>query len=154
MRICSGAGCLRAVPDGVRFCPDCRPQPKPDDGIRQHTPPHSAASGYTPELDVLRKSKRWQTIRALVLRARPLCARCKIRLAHEVDHVVPAEVVIMQAQASGKYADKYAGYFLRVNLQGLCRTCHAQKTVEDKAHVGSWPDIVAQDMARPKKTYF
>jgi len=39
MRICSGAGCLRVVPDDVRFCDDCRPEhfkPKQDDGIKSH----------------------------------------------------------------------------------------------------------------------
>jgi hypothetical protein len=31
---------------------------------------------------------------------------------------------------------------MRSNLQGLCRECHGQKTVEDKAHSGKWPSVV------------
>lgn len=143
MRICSGAGCLRAVPDDVRYCDECRPHSKADD-IRSHT----SGKGYTESLDKLRKSLRWQQLRARVLRAHPMCRRCKRRLAEIVDHIIPAEVAVRQAQDSGKYQSRWAGYFLRSNLQGLCRSCHAEKTAEDKAHIGSWPDVVAREPAR------
>jgi len=146
MRICSGAGCLRAVEDNVRFCDECNPG-SGNDGIRTHT------YGYTLELDALRKSKRWQMLRALVLQAAPMCARCGLKRAVEVDHIVPAGVAVAQAKASGKYSGLNAGYFIRGNLQGLCRSCHAQKTIEDKAHVGPWPDVVAIEDAKPKKTW-
>ena len=33
----SGAGCLRAVADDVRYCDDCKPVTTMDDGIREHT---------------------------------------------------------------------------------------------------------------------
>jgi 5-methylcytosine-specific restriction endonuclease McrA len=60
------------------------------------------------------------------------------------DHVVPAAIAIMQAQASKLYPfDKWAGYYLKTNLQGLCRPCHGLKTIEDKTHTGPWSDVVA-----------
>lgn len=65
-----------------------------------------------------------------------------------MDHIVPAQIAVMQAQLSGKYLDKWAGYFLRSNLQGLCRLCHYRKTLEDKTHAGDWPDVVAKEQAQ------
>lgn len=149
MRVCSGPGCLRAVPDDVRFCDECKPsQQASDGGIRWHT------TGYDPALDALRKGTRWQRLRALVIKAQPLCARCERRISEIVDHVVPAREAIAQAQVSGRYPmDKHAGYYLRSNLQGLCRPCHADKTAEDKTHVGEWPDVVAVEQAAPKRKW-
>lgn len=147
MRICSGAGCLRAIPDDKRFCDECKPD-KAADSIREHT------TGYTAELDALRKGTRWQRLRALVLRAQPMCARCRKRTTQIIDHIVPAQEAVAQAQVSGRFKlDKWAGYFLRSNLQGLCRSCHADKTAEDKAHSGAWPDVLAVDDARPKRVW-
>ena len=45
----------------------------------------------------------------------------------------------------------WAGFFLRTNLQGLCRVCHIQKTIDDKTHTGAWRDAVALELARPKR---
>lgn len=146
MRLCSSAGCGRAVPDDIRFCDECKPH-KASDSIREH------ASGYTAELDALRKGTRWQRLRALVLRAQPMCARCRKRAAEIVDHIVPAQEAIAQAQVSGRFMDRWAGYFLRSNLQGLCRPCHADKTAEDKTHSGSWPDVLAAEDAKPKRVW-
>jgi 5-methylcytosine-specific restriction enzyme A len=149
MRVCSGPGCLRAVPDDVRFCDECKPQRSPlDDDIRSHT------TGYDDTLDALRKSLRWQRLRARVIREQPLCARCQQRISEIVDRIVPALVAINQARDSKRYPlDKWAGYFLRSNLQGLCRPCHGDKTLEDKAHVGEWPDVVAIEAATPKRAW-
>ena len=148
MRVCSGPGCLRAVLDAVRLCDECKPQSIDGDGIRSHT------TGYDATLDALRKSIRWQRLRASVIKAQPLCARCELRISEIVDHVVPALVAIAQAQLSGRYPmDKYAGYFLRSNLKGVCRPCHGAKTLEEKAHVGEWPDVVAIEAAAPKKRW-
>lgn len=81
----------------------------------------------------------------MALRATPWCQRCKRALAAIVDHRTPAGVAIAQAQASGKYGlDKWAGFFIRRNLQGLCYTCHSAKTDEDKGHVGEWSDVTTQ----------
>jgi 5-methylcytosine-specific restriction endonuclease McrA len=83
-----------------------------------------------------------------------MCARCNLQLSEIVDHIVPALVAIQQARDSGKFPfDKYAGYFLLSNLQGLCRECHYRKTLEDKTHVGPWPDVVAIETAAPKKRW-
>ena len=143
MRICSGVGCLRAVPDDVRYCDECRPQAVQID-IREH------GTGYTAELDRLRKSTRWQRLRELVLRSQPICKRCGKRRADICDHVIPAQIAVAQVQASGLYLDRWAGYFIRSNLQGLCRLCHAMKTIEDKAHTGDWPDVLAR---KPKQSF-
>ena len=71
-----------------------------------------------------------------------MCARCNLALSANIaDHIVPAGVAVQQARDSGRYPyDKYAGYYLLSNLQGLCRPCHGVKTLEDKAHVGPWPE--------------
>ncbi len=149
MRVCSGAGCLRAVPDDVRFCAECMPHSaQSSDGIRSH------ATGYTDELDALRKGTRWQRVRGLAIKRCPLCARCKLRVSEIVDHIVPAGVAVQQARDSGSYPlDRNAGYYFLSNLQGLCRLCHYEKTAEDKTHVGPWPDVVAIEVAAPKKKW-
>ncbi|SFS07665.1 hypothetical protein SAMN05421771_1370 [Granulicella pectinivorans] len=83
-----------------------------------------------------------------------MCARCDRALSDLADHIVPAREAIVQAQQSGKYPfDRNAGYFLRSNLQGLCRPCHYTKTNEDKTHVGPWPSVMDAEAARPKKVY-
>lgn len=148
MRVCSGQGCLRAVPDDVRLCDECAPHTTPtDDGLAEHS------NRYDAELDTLRKSQRWQKIRNLVVRACPICARCDRTITEIVDHIVPARVAISQTRLSGAYMDRNAGYFLRSNLQGLCRPCHYLKTMEDKTHTGPWPDVVDKERHAPKKVY-
>src|SRR5579872_2691093 len=110
MRVCSGAGCLRAVKDSVRFCDECKPVQAGSntlDGIKDHT------SGYDAELDGLRKGTRWQRVRASLIRRDPVCKRCHLRISEIGDHIVPAREAISQAQLSGKYpGDRYAGYYL------------------------------------------
>lgn len=150
MRLCSGPGCLRAIPDALRFCDECKPTPTPptEDDIKQHT------SGYDAELDRLRKGPRWQRTRRAVVLRNPLCQRCELHITEEVDHIVPAREAIAQAQNSGRYiGDRYAGYYLKSNLQGLCRVCHRAKTLEEKAHTGPWPDVVAREAAAPKRRF-
>jgi 5-methylcytosine-specific restriction endonuclease McrA len=149
MRICSGSGCLRTVPDDVRFCDECKPVVLAVDDTRTHT------SGYTAELDALRKGTRWQRIRVVAIKACPLCARCGLRISEIADHIVPAGVAVQQARDSGKYpGDRYAGYYFLSNLQGLCRVCHYHKTEEDKTHVGPWPDVVEKEALRPKRKWY
>ena len=135
MRVCSGQGCLRAIPDDVRLCDECAEHSTPiDDGIAEHL------NRYDAELDALRKSQRWQKLRVRVIQAFPICARCDRSISQIADHIVPARNAISQARLSGKYLDRNAGYFLMSNLQGLCRPCHYLKTMEDKTHTGPWPD--------------
>jgi hypothetical protein len=147
MRICSGAGCLRAVKDEIRFCDECKPDVVVDE-TRNHT------SGYDAELDGLRNCTRWRRLRIQIIHRDPLCARCQLSISEIVDHVVPAREAISQAQLSRKYpADRYAGYYLKSNLQGLCRACHYAKTLEDKTHTGPWPDVVENDRLTPKRVW-
>ena len=102
----------------------------------------------------LYSGSRWQRTRDQAVRRMPLCARCELRITEIVDHVVPAGVAIAQAQASGLYqTDHSAGFFFGSNLQGLCRSCHLWKTIDDKAHIGPWPDVVDKERATPKRRF-
>jgi 5-methylcytosine-specific restriction endonuclease McrA len=135
----------------VRFCEECRAErgtAVKTDGIKNHS------TAYDDILDGLRKGTRWQRLRVRAIHRCPLCARCNLAISEIVDHIVPAAIAVMQAQQSGLYPlDKYAGYYLMSNLQGLCRACHHAKTLEDKAHVGPWPDVVANERRTHKKRW-
>jgi len=148
MRVCSGPGCLRAVKDGVRFCDDCKPTTSPveSDGIRDH-------GRYDAELHAVASSPRWQRVRLQVIKRDPICKRCDLRISTIGDHIVPAEIAVAQVRATGRFPDRYAGYFLMSNLQGLCRPCHGLKTLEDKTHIGPWRDVLAHDATIPKRVY-
>lgn len=148
MRICSGAGCLRAVPDDVRFCEECKPS-HTDDGIKSHT------CADRERYQSLYAGNRFQDgIRPRILQRDPICKRCGIAPSVIADHIVPAGEAIRQAQESGRYPySKYAGFYLMSNLQGLCRSCHAIKTNEDKAHTGPWPSVLDAEDRAPKKKW-
>jgi len=150
MRLCSGAGCGRAVPDNVRFCDECKPG-SANHGIKCHTPANTDREKYAH----LYAGNRFQDgIRPKILQRDPMCKRCGYSPSVIVDHVVPAGEAIRQAQESGRYPySKYAGFFLLSNLQGLCRSCHGFKTNEDKAHVGPWPDVMAAEDAAQKNKF-
>ena len=148
MRICSGAGCLRVVADDVRYCDECKPQPVlSTDDIRIHTLTDREKYHF------LYSSARWTKLRDLVVKSQPMCARCRLRLSVIVDHVVPAGIAIAPAQDCGYSVYKFAGFFLRSNLQGLCRECHYLKTLSDKMHTGAWPNVVEQDANAPKRVW-
>jgi hypothetical protein len=147
MRICSGAGCLRTIPDGARFCAECQPVQVAPDGIREH------GTGYTDELDRQRKSPKWQGVRARAMQRHPFCARCN-EVTEIIDHIVPAGVAVQQVRDSGRYPlDPWLGYYLASNLQGLCRKCHYAKTLEDKTHVGPWDSVLDAEDRAPKKRW-
>ena len=154
MRLCSGPGCGRAIPEDSRYCDACKAERGiAVDNSKQMTP--AAASGvYDATLDHLRKGTRWQRLRAVVVKLFPFCARCGVAVTAIIDHVVPAHEAIRQARAA-RYSpfDPFAGYFIKSNLQGLCHKCHAIKTVEDQHHAGQWPDVVAKERAQPKKVW-
>lgn len=136
----------------MRFCDECKSSTS-DDGIRQHN--HVSTDAYDAELDALRKGTRWQSIRRSVIYRDPLCRRCQLRVSEIVDHIVPAKEAIRQVRESKRYTyDRYAGYYLRSNLQGLCRPCHGAKTVEDKAHIGEWPSVVDAEDRAPKESLY
>ncbi len=150
MRICSGAGCLRAVPDDVRFCDECKAEqaiPQPVDDIRVHTLTDREKYCF------LYSCARWTKLRTLVIRSQPMCSRCQKALSTIVDHIVPAGVAVAQAQESGLFHYRFAGFFLRYNLHGLCRSCHYVKTIEDKTHTGPWADVIAREQHQPKRVW-
>ena len=151
MRVCSG-GCLRVVPDNVRFCDECKPTTKhDDDGIKSHTPGNTDRD----RLAHLYGGPRWKKgIQPRVLQRNPVCKRCGLEPSVIVDHIVPASVAIEQVKASRRYPfDSSAGFFLMSNLQGLCRSCHKIKTDEDKAHAGEWPSVLDAEDRAPKKKW-
>ena len=159
MKLC-GSGCGSKIPDTAKRCDACeRERNGAGDGIKTHVPVgndgmRSHTSGYDERLDKLRKSARWQKQRASVLSTSPVCADCKAHVAEIVDHIVPAPYAIAQAKESKRWLfDPDAGFFLKINLQGLCRPCHGAKTERDKAHVGPWPNVVEAYDAAPKKKW-
>lgn len=150
MRVCSGAGCLRVVPDDVRFCDECKPVTAEDEAIREHKPMNADRPKYAHLYD----GPRWQKLRKLVLAKHPVCTRCNERLSTLADHIVPAGVAIEEVKASKRFPlDPWAGFYLMSNLTGLCRSCHGLKTNEDKAHVGPWPSVLEAHDAAPKKKW-
>jgi len=127
-----------------------------DDGIRRHNRVTEITLAVS-DRDVfafLYSSHRWQRLRAIALSKHPLCDRCGRERTQIIDHIIPAGVAVQQAQASGVYTDKHAGFFLLSNLQGLCRSCHGLKTEEDKAHVGEWPSVLcSEDATKTKRVW-
>ena len=65
---------------------------------------------------------RWRRLRAAYLSREPFCVECKtyglLRHVVEVDHIVPI-------------ADDPSRIYDMSNLQGLCKSCHRIKTLED-----------------------
>jgi 5-methylcytosine-specific restriction endonuclease McrA len=154
MRLCGG--CQSKMDESIKgLCSKCKAERgvPTSDGIRSNVVT-SYNGSYDALLDSLRKGGRWQRVRLAAVKRCPMCARCDVALSEIVDHIVPAYEAIRQAQASGNYPfDKYAGYYIPSNLQGLCRPCHGAKTVEDKRHVGAWPDVIAKQQAQPRKVW-
>ena len=154
MRLCSGAGCGRAIPEDlyVRYCEQCQAEraPKPsDDGIRSNVVSDRVRYAF------LYKSERWKRqVQPKALKACPMCSRCGIKVSELVDHIVPCGVAIPQAQASGLYPpSKYAGFYFTTNLRAVLALATGIKTNEDKIHVGPWPDIVALEQSKATKVY-
>lgn len=152
LRLCSGPGCGRAVQDAVKHCDECLNERRLLQPTADATKQHSTA--YDELLDRLRKGTRWQRVRDKAIKRCPLCARCPVAISEIVDHIVPAAIAIQQAHDSGRYPyDRYAGYYLLSNLQGLCRPCHYLKTLEDKIHTGPWHSVVDKELAAKTKCY-
>jgi 5-methylcytosine-specific restriction endonuclease McrA len=155
MRLCSG--CRTKIPEKVRFCADCKAErtaQQASDDSKHHTVSWQQSGVYDAVLDGLRKCKRWLSAREATLRKHPFCNRCQIVPSAIADHIIPAAIAIVQTQQSGRFPyDKYAGYYLRSNLQGLCHPCHGAKTVEDKEHKGQWPSVLDAEDNQPKKVW-
>jgi hypothetical protein len=128
MRICSGPGCLAAVPDNVRFCAECKPNSTPERTRveRARTDPIMLEYG----------TKQWQTLRRLGLQKHPFCKgwnrECN-ELSRVADHNIPARLVAKVSRALGLFPyQKWPGFYILDNLSGMCHSCHTKKTrVED-----------------------
>ena len=84
-------------------------------------------SNHRADYRAMINSARWVKLRAQVLSARPLCARCmhegRETLASEVHHISPVE--------DGATAeDRRRLMFDATNLQSLCHACHVAVHVE------------------------
>jgi hypothetical protein len=149
MRLCSG--CQTKVEDHVRFCVACQAERKPvdTDQLKRHTVSDRVRFAF------LYVGERWKRqVQPRAMKKYPMCCLCYVAVTELIDHVVPAGEAIRQAQESGLYPlSQYAGFYFMSNLQGLCRSCHGIKTLEDKAHVGPWPDVVAKEAVAPKKVW-
>jgi len=125
MRVCSGQGCLRAVPDDVRLCAGCAGgQATPfDDGITEHQ--HDDA-----ELDALPQIATVATTtgHSCVDSLNRMCARCNAAISEIVDHIVRGALPYRKRGSVVNTWTARPGYFLRSNCQGLCRPCHWLKT--------------------------
>lgn len=144
MRICSGVGCGRAIEDGKRYCPEC------DSTSPNTLKTHSPAARDSGIAGKLYNGKRWQWNRNEIVRLYPICERCHRSLSALCDHVVPSVAAIMQVNADSRTRthwpfDPAIGFFLRCNLQALCRSCHTKKSNADVVYEASgqaWPCLM------------
>lgn len=79
-----------------------------------------AASQYKPRTELTRfyDTARWKKARRHQLAIEPLCRKCKVEWATEVDHIIP------RSQGGADLDGD--------NLQSLCLRCHSEKTAVDK----------------------
>ena len=82
-----------------------------------------------------------------------MCQRRGRAVSELGDHIIPAGVAVAQVREQGLDGDPTAGFFIRSNIQGLCRACHWLKTEEDKLHTGPWPSVLEQDALLKKHTW-
>ena len=115
-RPCRWPGCPAIVARGVGYCTahQAKGQGAEADRTRQYD------AGRDPRAVAFYRSAAWLRMRATVLAEQPVCADCRTRLSHHVDHVIPL-------------ADDWARRLDRDNLQGLCQSCHAAKTGAERA---------------------
>jgi 5-methylcytosine-specific restriction enzyme A len=66
--------------------------------------------------------REWRKKRAHVIRMQPICAMCKVKLSHHVDHIT--------SKVTG-------GDESMDNLQGLCHSCHSKKTYQHDGGLGN-----------------
>lgn len=168
MRLCGG--CQTKIPDDTRgVCATCERErygKQPSDGIRSNVPAgqlvgkqHTQA-GYDAAMDKLCNCKRWDDKCAKVRGRDGSCVMCKAEGRPPtpialVDHIIPAQHALAQCRAVKPYpfgADWNAGYYLDCNLQGLCRSCHAVKTLKDLS-TNEWPNVMDVYNEQPKKVW-
>ena len=62
------------------------------------------------------RGSRWMKLRHVVLVEEPVCMICERKPSVEVDHIIPVS---------------QGGTDERDNLQGICKSCHEDKTFND-----------------------
>jgi 5-methylcytosine-specific restriction protein A len=115
---CAQPGCRRLTTE--KYCE------KHTKGDNQEKTYNRARNKYDP-FHVAYKKSRWMVLRKEILRDDPICRRCQLAAAVQVDHIVPARVYA---------ADDPELFYDVSNLQGLCHPCHGQKTREDVQQYG------------------
>ena len=78
----------------------------------------------------LYKLARWRKLRQILLSENPICKKCGIRPANEVDHIRPRDPLADD--------DPYDTN----NLQCLCHQCHSAKTMQECRRRGGLPSEV------------
>lgn len=68
---------------------------------------------------ILYQSRQWRAMRKHMLAHNPVCVKCKLMMATEVDHIRPHK---LNRQL----------FFNMSNLQTLCRACHQEKTTAER----------------------
>jgi 5-methylcytosine-specific restriction endonuclease McrA len=146
MRICSGAGCTRAVQDSVTFCDECKPVKADSDGIRENVPAGKAGPSYRNGVKLSGDQRAiadefqhgytdptWRKVtRPWALQRFPFCAVCSGAVSAVVDHIIPVRIVVAACRAERMFPlEKLPGFNIRENLQGLCHSCHNEKTASE-----------------------
>jgi 5-methylcytosine-specific restriction endonuclease McrA len=128
MRICSGPGCLRAVPEDVRFCDECAPEHKQDR-------PSGARRAADDVVQAEYQKARWRKgIRPRVMQRYPFCCECKRYPSAVADHHIPARLLIAICRAERIFPfDPMGGFYILENIVGLCHSCHNSKTKSEDA---------------------
>lgn len=124
MRICSGAGCLRVVPDNVRYCTECLTD-------KQTPAPNRWQVGKEDPIVRQYQSERWRRLTPIVLKRCPVCAECRQALSRVVDHNIPARLIVSVCRAERLFIDSWAGFYIAANLRGMCDACHNAKSLKE-----------------------
>ena len=140
MRLCSGPGCMRAVPNDTRYCDACKqehPSTCKSRWERSKTDPIMAQYG-TP---------RWVRFRYPVIQMCPFCYVCKTKPSVVADHNIPARLIVAVCRELHLFPfDPWGGFYIRANMVGLCHSCHNKKTkTEDEA---DWLDELVRVLAK------
>ena len=128
MRICSGAGCLRKVPDNTRFCDECAKDKA------QNTKPTGAERAQDDAILREYTTPRCNKgLRPRALQRYPVCVDCKRALSQVADHEIPARLVVAECRKLGLFPmQRFPGFYIMENLRGRCHSCHnAKSKVED-----------------------
>lgn len=109
----------------MRFCDECKPDApvKPSRWERAKNDPIMAQFSTT----------RWARFRQPVIQQCPMCAECHITTSAVADHKIPARLIVRVCRWLKLFPlDRWGGFYIRANMQGLSHSCHNKKTkVED-----------------------